>query len=89
MKNIKNTRYLGERQRPLFKPLFNFLMVYIILNHKIVSYCEIYAVGGIMALCNYIPILHASNLLLSTMDLEGLRIYSVIPTDNLYKERKI
>lgn len=37
---------------------FNFLMVYIILNHKIVSYCEIYAEGGIVALCNYMPILH-------------------------------
>lgn len=42
-----------------------------------------------MPLCNYIPILHASNLLLSTMDLESLRIQSVIPTDNLYKECKI
>lgn len=80
---------IWDKDRDHFLNLsLNFLICIIISNHKIISYRELYAGKGTWACVITCLYFMGSSPLLSTVNLESLRIYSVIPTDNLKKNAK-
>lgn len=80
-----------EKGRDYFLNLsLNFLMVYIIISHHKIISLEIYSGRGIhFVLCNCMSTFDGKYSLSNIMNFKILRIYSVIPMDNLYKDCKM